>query len=68
MIVGRDSSVGNPTRYGVDGPEIESFYGRISPARSNRPWYKPGHSLEGEAVRGVVLTTQTHPAPRLKKE
>jgi hypothetical protein len=28
-LVGRDSAVGNATRYGLDGPGIESSWGEI---------------------------------------
>jgi hypothetical protein len=31
MVVGRDSSVGIATRYGLDGPGIESRWGRDFP-------------------------------------
>ena len=31
LFVGRDSSVGIPTRYGLDGPGIESQWGRDFP-------------------------------------
>jgi len=38
--VGRDSSVGISTRYGLDGPGIESWWGRDFPYPS-RPWGPP---------------------------
>ena len=50
MLMGRDSSVGIATRYGLDGPEIES---RQPPVQ-----WVPGLS-RGLSGRGVVLTT--HP-------
>jgi len=74
--VGRDISVGIATRYGLDGPGIESRWGLDLPHPSRRdmgptqplipctvsvPWVKrPG--------RGVALTTRPHIAPRSKKE
>jgi len=36
--MGRDSSVGIATRYGLDGPGIESRWGEIFRTRPNRPW------------------------------
>ena len=36
--VGRDSSVGKATRYGLDGPGIESRCGEIFRIRLDRPW------------------------------
>ena len=66
---GRDSSVGIGTRYGLDGPGIESRCGRDFP-RPSRPalgstqppvkWV-PGLS-RGSSGRGVLLTT--HPPPK----
>jgi hypothetical protein len=34
----RDSSVGIATRYGLDGPGIESKWGRVFRSRPDRPW------------------------------
>jgi hypothetical protein len=73
--VGRDSSVGIATRYGLDGPGIGSRWGRDFPHLSrkalgpNQPpiqWI-PDFS-RGWSGRGVELTTHPHLAPRLKKE
>jgi hypothetical protein len=36
--VGRDSSVGIATRYGLDGPGIKSRGGKIFRSRPDRPW------------------------------
>jgi hypothetical protein len=36
--MGRDSAVGIATRYGLDGPQIESRWGRNFPTRPDRPW------------------------------
>jgi len=37
-MVGRDSSVDTATRYGLDGPGIESWLGRAFRTRPDRPW------------------------------
>jgi hypothetical protein len=37
VIIGRDSSVGIATRYGLDGPAIESRWGRDFPHPSRPP-------------------------------
>ena len=72
--MGQDSAIGVATRYGVDGPGIESRWGQDFPHPSTPAlglthpiqWVL-GHSL-GYSGRDVVLTTHPHPAPRLKKE
>ena len=65
--MGRDSAVGIATRYGVDGPGIESWWGRdfphpsrpaLGPTQPPVQWL-PGFS-RGESGRGVVLTTHPH--------
>jgi hypothetical protein len=65
--VGRDSLVGIATRYGLEvrGSNLEIF--RTCP---DQPWGQPSlqFSLSGYSGRGVVLTTHTLLAPRLKKE
>jgi len=75
FTVGRDSSVGIVTRYGLDGLGIESRWGRDFPHLS-RPALKltqptiqwvPGLS-RGSSRWGVALTTHPHLAPRFKKE
>ena len=43
-IVGRDNSVGIATRYGLDGPGIESRWGRDVPHPS-RPALRPTQTL-----------------------
>ena len=40
-LVGRDIAVGVATRYGLDGPGIESWWGKIFRTRPNRPWVLP---------------------------
>ena len=40
-IVGRDSSVSIATCYWLDGPRIESRWGKIFNSRPNRPWGPP---------------------------
>ena len=67
MKVGRDSSVGIATRYGLEGPGIESRWGgEIFRTRPDRPWGPPsllynGYRVfpTGKAGRSVALTT--HP-------
>jgi len=73
--VGRDTSVGIATRYGLDGPEIESRWRRDFPHLSrtalgpNQPrvqWVLGLSRVWNR--RSVELTTHPHLAPRLKKE
>jgi hypothetical protein len=66
--MGRGSSVGTVTRYGLDGPEIQSLWGRDFPHLPDRPWVAPSLISGGKGGRGVALTTHLHLAPRLKKE
>ena len=65
-LMGRDSAVGIATRYGLDGPRIESRWGRdflhpsrspLGPTRSPTQWVA-GIS-RGLINRGVALTTHT---------
>ena len=70
---GRDGVVTIATRYGLDGPGIESQWGRyiLRPSRAalwpTQPpiQWVPGLSWELSG-RGVALTTQPHLAPRLR--
>jgi hypothetical protein len=73
--MGRDSAVGIATRYGLEGPGIESRWERDFPHPS-RPalgrtqpaiQWVPGLYPRGRG-RGVALTTHPHLAPRLKKD
>ena len=74
--MGRNSPVGLATRYGLDGPGIETRWGEIFRIRPDRPCDPPSliyngyrvSLLGGKAVGGVVLTTHPHLAPRLKEE
>ena len=73
--LGRDCAVPIATRYGLDGPEIECRWGQDFP-QSSRPTQGPtqrsvqwvtGH-CRGLSNRDLVLTTQHHLPPKLKKE
>ena len=74
-IVGHESSVGIATRYGLDGPQIESRWERDFPHPS-RPVLGPTQPpiqwvpglFRGQSGRGMVLTTHPLLGPRLKKE
>ena len=62
LAVGRDSAVGIATRYGLDGPGIESRWGRDFP---HRPWGLPSLLYNGYRVfpgckAAGVLTTHLH--------
>ena len=46
-VLGRDSSVGIATRYGLDGPGIESRWGEIFRIRPDRPWGPPSLLYNG---------------------
>jgi hypothetical protein len=67
ITVGRDSSVGIATRYGLEGQGIESRWGEVFRTRPDRPWGPPSLLYNGYWVsfpgvkrpgRGV-----DHPAP-----
>jgi hypothetical protein len=45
--LGRDSSVGIATRYGLDGPGFECQWGDISRSRPDRPWGPPSLLYNG---------------------
>jgi hypothetical protein len=49
-LVVRDSIVGIATRYGLDGPEIESRWGEIFHSRPDRPWGSPSLLHNGYRV------------------
>ena len=52
-----DNSVGIGTRYGLDGPEIESRWGQIFRTRLARPWNPPSFLYSGYRVFSGVKTT-----------
>ena len=66
IIMGRDSSVGIATRYGLDGPQVELRWVRDFPLPS-RPALGPTQPpvqwapdlFPGKSSRGVALTTQS---------
>jgi len=73
-FVGRDSSVGIATRYGLDDPGIESWWGRDFPY-SSRPALGPPSLLyngyqvfPGVKQPGRGFGHPPHLAPRLRKE
>jgi len=64
--VGRDSSVGMTTRYGLDGPGIESrLGGEIFRTRPDRPWGPPSLLWNGYQVSpgGKTWRGADHPPP-----
>jgi hypothetical protein len=70
----RDSSVGIATRYGLEGPGIESRWGEIFrtiPDRLRGPPSLLYHGYRlfpgGKGGRGVMLTTHPLLVPRLRK-
>ena len=74
--MGCDSLVGVAIRHGLEGPRIESRWGRGFPHPSipdpgpfNPPYNGYRFSFpEGKAAGGVALTTHFHVASRLRKE
>jgi hypothetical protein len=72
VVVGRVSSVGIATRYGLDGPGIESRLGaRVSAPVQTGPGAHPSSctgSFPGVKRPGRGVDHPPHPAPRLKKE
>jgi hypothetical protein len=50
VLLGRDSSVVIATRYGLEGPGIESWWGEISPPHPDRPWGPPSLLYNGYRV------------------
>ena len=68
------SVVGVATRYGLDGPGIESQCGEIFRTYPDRFWGQPSLLYSGYPVfpggkggRGVMLTTHSLLVPRLRK-
>ena len=72
MDMGRDSSVGIATRYGMDSLVIESRWrARFSAPVQTGPGAHPASytmGTRGYSGRGVAFTTHPHLAYRLKKE
>jgi hypothetical protein len=73
-IWSRDSSVGIATRYGLDGPGIESRWAEIFRTYPDRLRGPPSLLYNGYRVfpggkggRGVILTTHPLLVPRLRK-
>jgi len=73
--IGRDSSVGIATRYGLDGPGIESRWGaRFSSSFHIGPGVHPASytmgtgSFQGVKRAGRGVDYPPHLAPRLRKE
>jgi hypothetical protein len=72
IMVGRGSSVGIATRYGLEGPGIESGRREIFRTRPDRPWGPPSLLYNGyRSFQGVKRPGRDdhppHLAPRLKK-
>ena len=73
-IIGPGSSIGIATGYGLDGPEIESRWGRDFPHPSRRPCGPPWLPYNRyRVVPGVQRPERdadhpSHTLPRLKKE
>jgi hypothetical protein len=75
MFVGRDSSVGLATRYGLDGPGIESWWrARFSALIRTGPGaHQASHTMGAGSFSGVKrpghgVDHQPHLTQRLKKE
>jgi hypothetical protein len=72
--VGRHSSVGIATRYGMDGPGIESWWDGIFSTDPDGNWGPPSLLRNGYRIfpwvkrPGCGIHHPTHPSPRLKKE
>ena len=71
LICGPGSSVGIATDYGLDGPEIESRWGRDFPPVQTGPGAHPASCTMGtgsfpglKSSRGVMLTTNPLLVPR----
>jgi hypothetical protein len=74
--VGQDSAVGIATRYSLNGPGIESWWGaRFSAPVLTGPQTHPpsckidtGFLFQGYSGRGLALITHSYLGPRLQKE
>jgi hypothetical protein len=74
LLGSRDSSVGIATRYGLEGPAIESRWGEIFRTYPDRLRGPPSLLYNGYLVfpggkggRGMMLTTHPLLVPRLRK-
>ena len=74
-FVGRDSSVGTATRYGLDDPGIEFRWGRDFPHafKTGPGAYPSPYTMDTESFPGVKRPRRgadhpLHPSPILKKE
>jgi hypothetical protein len=75
LFLSRDSSVGIATRYGLDGPGIESRWGRVSlhPSRPTQGLIQPPIQWAQDLSRGIKrlefdVTYPPQLTPRLKKD
>ena len=74
LFVGRDSSAGKATRYGLGGSMIESRWERFSAPVQTGPAPHPAYYLTGTGTSSGVkrpgrgVDHPPHLAPRLKKE
>jgi len=73
-MVGRDSAVSMPTRYGLGGPGIEFCGGEIFRTRLYLPWDPPSllyneyRVFPGEKWTRRGVNHPLHLVPRLKKD
>ena len=68
--VGRDSSAGTATRYGLDGPGSNPGGGKIFRTHPDRSWAPPSllYNASGVKLPGCGVNHPPHLAPMLKKE
>jgi hypothetical protein len=61
-LLGRDSAVSIQTRYGLNGPGIESRWGRDFASRPDLPWGPPTLLYNGNGVQLAGFGVG-HPSP-----